>query len=107
MSCSKKNPRTGMPRPWGTANHCFRWNQTLRLSLGFGVSSRARRIQAIIRHEQTGLLIAPREGMVYGRKGRQIGSVCRDGYVRLGGCRSGYLYAHRVIWETLNGPIPP
>jgi hypothetical protein len=51
-------------------------------------------------------LIDPRHGVIYGRKGGPIGAVCRDGYVRLGGGRNGYLYAHRVIWEAVNGLIP-
>jgi hypothetical protein len=54
-----------------------------------------------------GLTIDPRSGHVYGRQGLPVGGVCKDGYVRLGarGAR-GTLYAHRLVWETVHGPIP-
>lgn len=77
------------------------------LPFGVGVSPNTPWIKRVIRHEQSGLLIDPKAGVIYGRKGEPIGSVCSDGYVRLGGRRNtAYLYAHRVIWETVNGPIP-
>lgn len=63
-------------------------------------------IRNVIRHEQSGLLVWPARGIVYGCAGKPVGAVCADGYVRLGGGRNGYLYAHRVVWETVYGPIP-
>lgn len=75
-------------------------------ALNLGVQPGAFVIRDVIRHEQTGLLVDPKRGVVYGVAGELIGSVCSDGYVRLGGRRQGYLYAHRLIWETVHGPIP-
>lgn len=67
----------------------------------------AYRIVGVIRHEQSGLLVAPAEGIIYGRAGTPVGTVCSDGYVRLGGRRGmPCLYAHRLIWATVNGDIP-
>lgn len=78
------------------------------IGLGVGVRSDAYRIRGVIRHEQSGLLVDPDQGVIYGRAGEPIGSVCGDGYVRLGGRRRGMscLYAHRVIWEAVHGEIP-
>jgi hypothetical protein len=64
-------------------------------------------IRDLIRHEQSGLLVNPKRGIVYGAAGKPIGAVCSDGYVRLGGSRNGYLYAHRVIYEAVHREIPP
>lgn len=78
------------------------------LPYGVGVPVDVFVIRGVIRHEPTGLLVEPRTGVIYGVKGAPVGAVCADGYVRLGG-RGGtstHLYAHRVIWETVNGPIP-
>lgn len=53
------------------------------------------------------LLVWPAKGVIYGRQGEPVGSLCKDGYVRLGSRGgAGCLYAHRMIWETVNGPIP-
>ncbi|WP_457097485.1 HNH endonuclease [Lysobacter sp. P5_B9] len=77
------------------------------LPFGVGVSPNTPWIKGVIRHEQSGLLVDPKAGVVYGVLGRAIGGVCADGYVRLGGYRDKtYLYAHRLVWETVNGPIP-
>lgn len=75
-------------------------------ALQVGVKPGAFVIRDVIRHEQSGLLIDPKRGVIYGAAGTPVGAVCADGYVRLGGRRNGYLYAHRVIWETVHGPIP-
>lgn len=78
------------------------------LPFGVGVSPNIPWIKNLIRNEQSGLLVDPKAGVVYGKLGSAIGGVCADGYVRLGG-RGGsstYLYAHRLVWETVNGPIP-
>lgn len=71
-----------------------------------GVNPVAFVIRDVIRHEQSGLLVDPKRGTVYGAAGTPVGAVCSDGYVRLGGRRNGYLYAHRVIWEAVHGEIP-
>lgn len=76
------------------------------LPFGVGVKPDTPWIKGVIRHEQSGLLVDPKRGVVYGAAGTPIGGVCADGYVRLGGNRNGYLYAHRVIYEAARGPIP-
>lgn len=76
-------------------------------ALNLGVRPGAFVIRDLIRHEQSGLLVDPKPGKIYGAWGTPIGAICADGYVRLGGRRKGYLYAHRLIWETVHGPIPP
>lgn len=63
-------------------------------------------VRAVILHEQSRYLVWPAKGVIYGRSGEPVGAVCADGYVRLGGNRNGVLYAHRLIWETVHGPIP-
>lgn len=75
-------------------------------ALRLGVRKDAFVIRDVIRHEQTGLLVNPREGVIYGRRGIPVGWACADGYVRLGGRHSAYQYAHRLVWEVANGPIP-
>lgn len=65
-------------------------------------------ITGVILHVQSRYLIAPARGVVYGRLGAPIGSVHGDGYVRLRrNSREEHQYAHRLIWETVYGPIPP
>lgn len=78
------------------------------LLFGVGVSPNTPWIKNLIRHEQSGLLVDPKAGVVYGKLGGPVGGICADGYVRLGARRgkSPHLYAHRLIWETVNGPIP-
>lgn len=77
------------------------------IGLGVGVRPDAYRIEGVIRHEQSGLLVDPADGVIYGRAGATVGTRCGDGYVRLGGRRGmSCLYAHRVIWEAVNGVIP-
>lgn len=76
-------------------------------ALNLGVLPGALVIRDVIRHEQTGLLVDPARGVIYGRQGSPVGWECADGYVRLGGKRrQAYQYAHRLIWELANGPIP-
>lgn len=76
--------------------------------LGFGVSHRALKVRRLILHVQTGYCVDPDQGQVYGRSGEPIGGVCADGYVRLHGvaATAHTLYAHRLVWEVCNGPIP-
>lgn len=77
-------------------------------ALNLGLRPGAFVIRDVIRHEQTGLLVDPKRGVIYGSAGAPVGGVCGDGYVRLGARRrTGCIYAHRLIWETVNGPIPP
>lgn len=76
-------------------------------ALNLGIEPGAFVIRDAIRHEQSGLLVDPTRGIVYGGAGTPVGAVCSDGYVRLGGGRNGYLYAHRVIYEAVHGHIPP
>jgi hypothetical protein len=76
-------------------------------ALNLGVEPNAPVIRDLIRHEQTGLLVDPKRGIIYGAAGTPVGAVCSDGYVRLGGNRNGYLYAHRVIYEAVHREIPP
>lgn len=75
-------------------------------ALQLGVRKGAFVIRDVIRHEQTGLLVDPHLGTIYGRRGQPTGWACRDGYVRLGGRHSAYQYAHRIVWEVVYGPIP-
>lgn len=64
-------------------------------------------IRNVILHLPSRLLVWPAKGIVYGRMGAPVGAVCADGYVRLGGRPEGTLYAHRLMWEAVHGPIPP
>lgn len=75
-------------------------------ALRLGVEPAAFVIRDVIRHEQTGLLVDPKRGVIYGAAGAPVGAVCADGYVRLGGRGNGCLYAHRVIYEAIHGHIP-
>jgi len=46
-------------------------------------------------------------GVVYGRYGRPIGARGRGGYVLINHGRNKMCRrAHRMIWESVNGPIP-
>lgn len=46
-------------------------------------------------------------GLIYGKHGRPLGYVHkRTGYVQLKFPRDKMIPAHRVIWESVNGPIP-
>lgn len=76
--------------------------------LGFGVDTQARTIQNLVLHVQTGYCVDPKAGQVYGRGGEPIGTVAPNDYVRISGLagRPSTLYAHRLVWECVNGPIP-
>lgn len=80
-----------------------------RDGIGFGVSPTARVVPDLILHIQSGYCVDPTKGQVYGRSGLSVGSVCADGYVRCGPSKSPprTWYAHRVVWEAVNGAIPP
>jgi hypothetical protein len=75
-------------------------------ALNPGIEPGAFVIRDVIRHEQSGLLVDPKRGVIYGVAGTPVGAACADGYVRLGGRRSGCLYAHRVVYEAVHGEIP-
>lgn len=79
-----------------------------RMGVGFGVSPHAKRLRGLILHVQTGYFVDPARGQVFGRMGEPIGNACADGYVRLHGVAGTpqTLYAHRLVWETVNGTIP-
>jgi hypothetical protein len=64
-------------------------------------------IRDVVFHCQARVLVWPVKGVIYGRAGTPIGGTCADGYVRLGGGRGRHQYAHRVVYEAANGPIPP
>jgi len=49
----------------------------------------------------------PEKGTVFGFSGRPVGRSYHGGYVRIVRAdHPGNLYAHRMIWEHVNGPIP-
>ena len=64
-------------------------------------------VRDVVYHCQARVLAWPAKGVIYGRQGQPTGYVCADGYVRLGGNQSRHQYAHRIVWEAANGPIPP
>ena len=76
--------------------------------VGFGVGPHARKLRHLVLHLQTGYCVDPARGQVYGRSGEPIGAICADGYIRLHGvaATAHTLYAHRLVWEVCNGPIP-
>ncbi|GAA0495178.1 hypothetical protein Ade02nite_19090 [Paractinoplanes deccanensis] len=55
-----------------------------------------------------GFDIDPVAGLVYGPKGKPVGSKDTRGYVQIDGRTRGYglQSAHRLIWQAANGPIP-
>lgn len=53
-------------------------------ALRLGIVPGAPVIRDLIRHEQSGLLVDPKRGIVYGAAGKPIGAVCSDGYVKAG-----------------------
>lgn len=58
--------------------------------------------------ELRGYRIDPDAGVVYGIRGRPVGSLDSSGYLQIDG-RSrglGMLSAHRLVWEAAHGPIP-
>lgn len=52
-----------------------------------------------------GLSVDPVAGVVYGRRGAEVKTVARDGYIRATVAVK-TAPAHRIIWEAVNGPIP-
>ncbi|WP_441005025.1 HNH endonuclease signature motif containing protein [Novilysobacter viscosus] len=78
--------------------------------LMLGVSAEELRVPDLVLHFPSRLLGWPAKGVIYGRQGAPVGTVCSDGYVRLGAGQSlsggSCLYAHRIIWECVHGAIP-
>ena len=75
----------------------------------FGVDPRARMVRGLVLHYPTGYTVDVIAGHVYGRSGEQIGVGYKPGdYVRVTGAVGTplTLYAHRLVWECVNGPIP-
>lgn len=65
----------------------------------------------LVSHAASGLLACLATGKVFSADGVEVGRQCPDNYVRV--IRSGTAsrpritwYAHRVVWEAANGPIP-
>ena len=58
-------------------------------------------------HPRSGTYADPKTGQIYSARLNPIGGVCADGYVRIGKTRGAQeQYAHRIVWEAVNGPIP-
>ena len=55
-----------------------------------------------------GFDVDPTAGLVYGPKGKPVGSKDTSGYFPIDGRtrRYGLLSAHRLVWQAANGPIP-
>lgn len=52
-----------------------------------------------------GYQIDPDNGTVIGIKGKRIGKKIRSGYIQIQR-NTRHWMAHRLIWESVNGPIP-
>ncbi len=61
-------------------------------------------------HGPSGLLVSAATGQLWSACGRATGRRGRDGYirviVRLAGGSCATWYAHRLVWEVVNGPVP-
>jgi len=58
-------------------------------------------------HAQANKYADPSTGQVYSARLNPVGTVGPDGYVRVGKWMPGAeQYAHRIVWEAVNGPIP-
>lgn len=77
-------------------------------ALGFGVHAHSRVIRNLVLHFPTGYTVDVVMGHIYGRGGNRIGTRRAGDYVRLPGVEGTpqTLYAHRLVWECVNGPIP-
>lgn len=53
-----------------------------------------------------GCYVAPEAGLIVGVKGKLIGWKHQNGYVYVRLFRQKPMFAHRLIWEAANGPIP-
>jgi hypothetical protein len=45
-------------------------------------------------------------GAIYGQDGRRVGYLNTTGYIRIARHQNNTLSAHRLIWESVHGPIP-
>lgn len=77
------------------------------LPYGVGVKPDTPWIKDVVLYVPERRLVDPVRGIVYGATGQPVGTVCADGYVRLGRRRGGYQYAHRLIYATVHGEIEP
>lgn len=71
---------------------------------GSGLS--AATIRRLRPHRNSNKYADPRTGQVYSARLSPIGTVGPDGYVRVGNQRGQEQYAHRIVYEAVNGPIP-
>lgn len=62
-------------------------------------------IRDVAYHCQARRLVWPAKGVVYGRDSKPTGTPAADGYVR-SAHHPRHQYAHRLVWEVVNGPIP-
>jgi HNH endonuclease len=55
-----------------------------------------------------GFDVDPETGLIYGPKGRPVGSRDTSGYLQIDGRTRGFglQSAHRLVWRAANGPIP-
>lgn len=58
-----------------------------------------------VKHPTEGYWVAPELGLVFGTRGRPVGTIQTNGYVQAKVNRRPYL-AHRLIYEATVGPIP-
>lgn len=64
-------------------------------------------LRRLLPHRGANVYADPKTGQVYSARLRPIGKPCADGYVRVGKPRpGGEQYAHRIVYEAVNGPIP-
>lgn len=65
-------------------------------------------VRNLVLHFPTGYTVDVAAGQIYGRTGERIGNTNPGDYVRVSGVQGtvSTLYAHRLVWECVNGPIP-
>ncbi|MEP7114433.1 MAG: HNH endonuclease [Ilumatobacteraceae bacterium] len=56
-------------------------------------------------YKYEGLMVDPANGVIYGRRGGTVGARHDRGYIVVGS-QNRTMFAHRLIWEAVNGPIP-
>lgn len=78
----------------------------LACRMGLGVRPGMPQIQGLVMHLPSLMMTDPATGTVLGKTGEPVGTVCKDGYVRLGKRRACQeQYAHRIICEAVHGPL--
>jgi len=48
----------------------------------------------------------PERGVIYGVSGKRVGVIGQDGYIKVHGPKGFWGKGHRMIWESVHGPIP-